>query len=169
MELDDARARVPDLRQHQIDRRRPLNEPESIREMLKNTKTIAVVGLTDREGRASYGVSRFMQQQGYRIVPVNPRITESLGEKAYPTLDAAVAAHPRGSESEIQMVNVFRAPEFVPEIVEEAIRLKLPYLWLQEGVVHEQAAARAEAAGMRVVMDHCLLKAYMAEGWARRV
>lgn len=146
-----------------------MNEPEIMREMLKNTKTIAVVGLTDREGRASYGVSRFMQQQGYRIVPVNPRITESLGEKAYPTLEAAVAAHPRGSESEIQMVNVFRASEFVPEIVEEAIRLKLPYLWLQEGVVHEEAAARAEAAGIKVVMDHCLLKAYMAEGWSRRV
>ena len=146
-----------------------MNEPEIMREMLENTKTIAVVGLTDRDGRASYGVSRFMQQQGYRIVPVNPRITESLGEKAYPTLEAAVAAHPRGSESEIQMVNVFRAPEFVPEIVEEAIRLKLPYLWLQEGVVHEEAAARAEAAGMRGVMDHCLLKAYMAEGWGRRV
>ncbi len=142
-----------------------MNEPETIREMLQKTKTIAVVGLTDREGRASYGVSGFMQRQGYRIVPVNPRIDASLGEKAYPTLEAAVAAHPKGSESEIQMVNVFRAPEFVPEIVEETIRLNLPYLWLQEGVVHEEAAARAEAAGVKVVMDHCLLKAFMAEGW----
>jgi predicted CoA-binding protein len=142
-----------------------VNEPEAIQEMLEKTKTIAVVGLSDHEGRASFGVSRFMQRQGYRIVPVNPRIAESLGEKAYPTLEAAVAAHPRGSENEIQMVNVFRAPEFVPEIVEEAIRLKLPYLWLQEGVVHDEAAARAEAAGIKVVMDHCLLKAYMAGGW----
>jgi len=141
-----------------------VNEAATVREMLEKTKTIAVVGLSDHEGRASFGVSRFMQRQGYRIVPVNPRITESLGEKAYPTLEAAVAAHPQ-----IQMVNVFRAPEFVPEIVEQAIRLKLPYLWLQEGVIHEEAAARAEAAGMKVVMDQCLLKAFMAAGWHRPI
>lgn len=138
-----------------------MNEPETIQEILRNTKTIAVVGLTDREGRASYGVSRFMQRQGYRIVPVNPRIEASLGEKAYPTLDAAVEA----VEGGIQLVNVFRAPEFVPEIVKYVIRLKLPYLWLQEGVIHEEAAEWAEHAGVKVVMDHCLLKAYMADGW----
>jgi predicted CoA-binding protein len=139
-----------------------MNEPETIREILENSRTIAVVGLTNREGRASLGVSRFMQSQGYRIIPVNPAVGEVLGENAYPTLDAAVAAHP-----EIDLVNVFRAPEHVPEIVKDAIRLKIPRLWLQEGVCHDEAAGWAEAAGMRVVQDHCLLKERMAAGWRR--
>lgn len=147
-----------------------MNEPETIREILAHTRTIAVIGLTDREGRASYGVSRWMQRQGYRIVPVNPKISASLGETAYPTLTAAVAANPAtGPNPEtaggIQLVNVFRAPEFVPAIVEETITLGLPYLWLQEGVIHPEAAAKAEAAGIKVVMDRCLLKERMATGW----
>ena len=137
-----------------------MNEPETIQEILDRTKTIAVVGLTDHEGRASYGVSRFIQSQGYRILPVNPNIQSSLGEPAFPTLDAAAAAHP----GEIQLVNVFRRPEHVPEIVDEVIRLKIPYLWLQEGVIHREAAAKAEAAGVKVVMDHCLFKERLARG-----
>lgn len=137
-----------------------MNEPETIQEILDRTQTIAVVGLTDHEGRASYGVSRFIQNQGYRILPVNPNIQSSLGEAAFPDLDAAAAAHP----GEIQLVNVFRRPENVPEIVDAVIRLKIPYLWLQEGVVHEQAAAKAEAAGVKVVMDHCLFKERLAHG-----
>lgn len=147
-----------------------MNEPEIIHEILARTHTIAVIGLTDREGRASYGVSRWMQSQGYRIVPVNPKIRASLGETAYPTLTAAVAANSTtGPNAEtagsIELVNVFRAPEFVPAIVEETITLGLPYLWLQEGVIHPEAAARAEAAGIKVVMDRCLLKERMAAGW----
>ena len=138
-----------------------MNEPQTIREILDTVKTIAVVGLTNREGRASYGVSRFMQSQGYRIVPVNPIIESSLGEKAYPDLDAAYEA----LEGRIDLVNVFRAPEFVPEIAKDAIRLKIPHLWLQEGVVHEEAAGWAEAAGIKVVMDRCILKERMAAGW----
>lgn len=137
-----------------------MNEPELIREFLDNCKTIAVVGLTNKESRASHGVSRFMQSRGYRIVPVNPMIESALGEKAYPTLDAAVAAVP-----EIRLVNVFRAPEHVPAIVDDVIRLRIPYLWLQEGVVHAPAAARAEAAGVKVVMDRCILQDRMAAGW----
>ncbi|MFP5229241.1 MAG: CoA-binding protein [Acidobacteriota bacterium] len=137
-----------------------MNEPQTIREILENARTIAVVGLTNREGRASLGVSRFMQSRGYRIIPVNPLIDEALGEKAYATLDEAVAAHP-----EIDLVNVFRAPEYVPEIVKDAIRLKIPRLWLQEGVVHDEAVGWAEAAGIRVVQDHCILKERMAAGW----
>lgn len=137
-----------------------MNEPATIREILDRAKTIAVVGLTNREGRASLGVSRFMQSRGYRIVPVNPQIDSALGEKAYPTLDAALEAVP-----EITLVNVFRAPSFVPEIVKDVIRLKIPYLWLQEGIVHEEAAAWAEAAGIKVVMDRCILKDRMAAGW----
>jgi len=137
-----------------------MNEAATIREILDRAKIIAVVGLTDREGRASLGVSRFMQSRGYRIVPVNPRIDSALGEKAYPTLDEAVE-----SVHGIALVNVFRAPEFVPEIVSDVIRLKIPYLWLQEGVIHHEAAAQAEAAGVKVVMDRCILKDRMAAGW----
>lgn len=141
-----------------------MNEPPVIREILDRVHTIAVVGLTNREGRASYGVSRFMQSQGYRIVPVNPVIENSLGEKAYPTLDAAYTA----LDGKIDLVNVFRAPEFVPEVVKDTIRLRIPYLWLQEGVVHEEAARWAEQAGIRVVMDRCILKDRMAAGWRQQ-
>jgi predicted CoA-binding protein len=138
-----------------------MNEPETIREILENTKSIAVVGLSNRPDRASLGVSKFMQQQGYRIIPVNPQEESVLGEKAYPTLDEAYAAH----EGNIDLVNVFRAPTFVPEIVKEILRLKIPRLWLQEGVCHEEAAQWAERAGVKVVMDHCILKERMAAGW----
>lgn len=141
-----------------------MNEPAIIHEILDHAKTIGVVGLTDHEGRASYGVSRFMQSQGYRIVPVNPLIESSLGEKAYPDLDAAFAA----LDGKIDLVNVFRAPQHIPAIVDSVIRLKIPYLWLQEGVVHPEAAAKAEAAGVKVVMDHCILKERMAAGWRNR-
>jgi hypothetical protein len=140
-----------------------MNEPATIAEILANTRTIAVVGLTNREGRASLGVARFMQSQGYRIIPVNPTIDSALGEKACPTLDAAMAAHP-----DIDLVNVFRAPAFVPAIVKDVIRLKIPHLWLQEGVVHDEAAGWAEAAGIKVVQDHCILKERMAAGWKNR-
>ncbi len=143
-----------------------MNEPATIREILDNVHTIAVVGLTNREGRASLGVSRFIQSQGYRIVPVNPQIDSALGERAFPTLDEAVAALATEGIS-IDLVNVFRAPAFVPEIVKDVIRLKIPRLWLQEGVVHGEAAGWAENAGVKVVMDHCILKERMAAGWKR--
>lgn len=141
-----------------------MNEPAVIREILDHVRTIAVVGLTNREGRASYGVSRFMQNQGYRIVPVNPQIESALGEKAYADLDAAYAA----LDGKIDLVNVFRRPEHVPEVVKDVMRLKIPYLWLQEGVVHEEAAEWAEKAGVKVVMDRCILKDRMAAGWRNR-
>lgn len=137
-----------------------MNEPSLIREILDNAKTIAVVGLSDREGRASYGVSRFMQSRGYRIVPINPQIESSLNERAYPTLDAAAEA-----VGKIDLVNVFRLPHFIPDIVQDTIRLKIPYLWIQEGIVHEEAASEAEAAGIKVVMNRCILKDRMAAGW----
>jgi uncharacterized protein len=139
-----------------------VNESDAIREILEHTKTIAVVGLTNREGRASLGVARFMQSRGYRIIPVNPAIESALGEKSYPTLDEAVAS----AGVKIDLVNVFRAPEYVPEIVKDAIRLKIPYLWLQEGVIHDEAAGWAEAVGIKVVMDRCILKDRMAAGWS---
>ncbi len=144
-----------------------MNEPGTIREILERVQTIAVVGLTNREGRASYGVSRFMQSRGYRIVPVNPRIESSLGERAYADLDAACEAV-AAEGGRVELVNVFRAPEHVPEVVKDVIRLKIPYLWLQEGVVHDEAAGWAEAAGIKVVMDRCILKERMAAGWGSR-
>jgi uncharacterized protein len=138
-----------------------MNEPAVIREILDTAKIIAVVGLTDREGRASLGVSRFIQSRGYRIIPVNPLIASALGETAYTTLDQAVEF----AGGKIDLVNVFRRAEYLPAIVEDTIRLKIPYLWIQEGIVHEDAAARAEAAGVKVVMDRCILKDRMAAGW----
>jgi len=141
-----------------------MNEPETIREILETTKTIAVVGLSDRPGRASLGVSKFMQQQGYRIIPVNPLVGTVLGERAYANLDEAAAAN----DGNIDLVNVFRAHQFVPEIVTDVVRLKIPGLWLQEGVCHKEAAQRAEDAGVRVVMDRCIMKHRMAAGWKAR-
>ena len=138
-----------------------MNEPETIDAILANTRTIAVVGLSDDPSRPSYGVSQYMQQQGFRIIPVNPGIESSLGEKAYASLDDAVhALHEQGIE--IDLVNVFRAPVFVPEIVKDTMRLKLPALWLQEGVCHEEAADWAEKDGIQVVMDRCILKEHAA-------
>jgi predicted CoA-binding protein len=130
------------------------NESDRITELLKSAKTIAVVGLSDRPNRTSYGVSQYMQSQGYRIIPVNPAITGSLGEKAYASLSVV--------PEKIDIVNVFRRSEFVPEIVEEAIQLKVPAIWMQEGVEHEEAAKKARAAGILVVMDRCILKEHMA-------
>src|SRR5690348_16022825 len=104
--------------------------------------------------RPSFGVSQYMQRKGYRIIPVNPNETSVLGEKAYATL--AEIPGP------IDLVDVFRRPEFVPEIVDEVIRLKIPALWLQEGVVHEAAAGKAREAGIAVVMDRCILKEHRA-------
>jgi predicted CoA-binding protein len=123
---------------------------DEIGELLKRTKTIAVVGLSDSPLRPSYGVSAYMQSQGYRIIPVNPAIKGSLGEKAVPSLSDV--------GEKIDIVDVFRRSEFVPEIVDEAIRLKVPAIWMQEDVIHEEAAEKARKAGILVVMDLCILK-----------
>ena len=132
-----------------------MTEQDHIAELLKRAKTIAVIGLSDNPMRPSYDVSQYMQQHGYRIIPVNPGVPKALGEKSYASL-AEIS-------EKIDIVNVFRRPAYVPEIVDEVIRLKLPALWLQEGVVHEEAAERARQAGVYVVMDRCILK----EHWAR--
>lgn len=123
---------------------------EQITEVLKRSRTIAVVGLASSPLRPSHGVSAYMQQHGYRIIPVNPNITESLGERAYPSL--------LDVKEKIDIVNVFRRPEFVPGVVEQAIAIKAPVLWLQETVVHPAAAEKARQAGIFVVMDRCILK-----------
>ena len=123
---------------------------EKIAELLRSAKTIAVVGLSNNPARTSNGVSAYMQSQGYRIIPVNPAISEALGEKAYPTLSEV--------PEKIDIVNVFRRSEYVPEVVEEAIRLGVPAIWMQEGVVHQEAAEKARQAGIFVVMNRCILK-----------
>lgn len=123
---------------------------DEIAELLKRAKTIAVVGLSDSPLRPSHGVAAYMQNQGYRIIPVNPTIKGALGEKAVSTLSDI--------QEKIDIVDVFRRPEGVPEVVDEAIKLGVPAIWLQEGVIHEDAAAKARKAGIFVVMDRCILK-----------
>ena len=125
----------------------------TIKEILQKYKRIAVVGLSSHTWRASYGVSHFMQTVGYQITPVNPNEQEVLGHKAYATLDEV--------PDPIEIVNIFRRPEFVPEIVDAAIRRGAKVVWMQEGVIHEEAAERARAAGIEVVMDRCILKEQM--------
>ena len=123
---------------------------ETIRDLLATAKTIAVVGLSSNPIRPSYGVSEYMQSHGYRIIPVNPHETEVLGEKAYSSLAEV--------PDSVDVVNVFRRSEFVPEVADAAIGAKARCLWLQEGVVHPGATRRAQDAGMLVVVDRCILK-----------
>ncbi|MGI8742889.1 MAG: CoA-binding protein [Bryobacteraceae bacterium] len=125
----------------------------NIPELLKNSRTIAVVGLSNKRMRASYGVSEYMQHAGYKIIPVNPRETEILGEKSYASLEHV--------PEPIDIVDVFRRSEFVPDIVESAIRVGAKAVWMQEGVVHQAAAEKARHAGLAVVMDRCILKEHM--------
>jgi predicted CoA-binding protein len=119
-------------------------------EILQSARTVAVVGLSGKRYRPSYGVAEYLKREGYRVIPVNPGETEVLGEKSYPDLDSV--------PGEIDVVDIFRRPEFVPEIVEAAIRKGAKVVWMQEGVVHEEAAERAREAGLTVVMDRCILK-----------
>src|SRR5260370_24685122 len=127
-----------------------LPKPDPIRDLLLRAKTIAVVGLSDSPLRPSHGVSAYMQQQGYKIIPVNPNIRESLGEKSWRSLAEV--------PEKIDIVNIFRRPQFVEEIVDQAIKLKIPGVWMQEEVINERAAEKARKAGIFVVMDRCILK-----------
>lgn len=130
-----------------------MNEPETILEMLggreRRPRTLAVVGLSDDPTRPSHSVSAYMQRQGYHIVPVNPGISSVLGERSYPSL-AELPLRP-------DVVNVFRLPKFIPGVVDEMMELGLDHLWVQLGIRNEAAAVRAQAAGIRVVMDRCIL------------
>jgi uncharacterized protein len=131
-----------------------LPHSDPIAELLSRAKTIAVVGLSDNPLRPSHGVSAYMQSHGYRIIPVNPQIRFSLGERAYATL--------LDVPGKIDIVNIFRRPEFVEEIVDQAIQLKVPAIWMQEDVIHERAAEKARKAGILVVMDRCILQEHRA-------
>jgi predicted CoA-binding protein len=130
------------------------SKPDAITELLKRSKTIAVVGLSNNPLRPSYGVSAYMQTNGYHIIPVNPKIKGALGEKAYPSL--------LDVPEKIDIVNIFRRPEFVDEAVDQAIQLKVPAIWMQEEVVNEKAAEKARKAGIFVIMDRCILKDHKA-------
>jgi predicted CoA-binding protein len=131
-----------------------LPQSDPIAELLKRAQTIAVVGLSCNPLRPSHGVSAYMQSHGYRILPVNPNIEECLGERAYASL--------RDVPVKIDIVNIFRRSVFVEEIVDQAIELKVPAIWMQEDVVHEKAAEKARRAGIFVAMDRCILKEHRA-------
>ena len=127
---------------------------DAIRDLLTRAKTIAVVGLSDSPLRPSHGVSAYMQMHGYKIIPVNPNVGEALGEKSYHSLLEV--------PERVDIVNIFRRPEFVEEVVDQAIRLKIPAVWMQEEVINVRAAEKARKAGMFVAMDRCILKEHKA-------
>lgn len=128
--------------------------PDEIRALLKKTRSIAVVGLSPQPARPSYFVAKAMQGFGYRIVPVRPAVSEVLGEQAYATLAEV--------PEKIDLVDVFRAAEHIDAIVDECLRLNIPAIWIQEGIINEPAAQRARDAGLTVVMDRCIYKDYVA-------
>ena len=133
---------------------------ESILTVLEHHNTLAVVGLSSKPSRPSHGVSAYMKAHGYRIIPVNPNETEVLGESAYPSLEAVPEA--------VELVVIFRRPEFVRDVVESAIRKGAKVIWMQEGVFDDEAALRAQEAGLTVIQDRCILKEhakrFVAEG-----
>lgn len=134
------------------------NSPAEIDEMLQKSRTIAVVGMSDKPWRASRNVGRYLANNGYHVLPVNPALNEVAGLTCYPDLDAAQAAAREKFGTGIDLVDVFRAPEHVPAIVDDVIRLGIPYLWLQDEVVHDQAVARARAAGVKCVQNDCIFR-----------
>lgn len=124
--------------------------PDSITSILERYKTLAVVGLSSKPTRPSYGVASYMKAHGYRVIPVNPNEQRVLGKKAYATLEEV--------PEPVEVVVVFRKPEYVPAVVESAIRKGAKVIWMQEGVTHEEAARRARQAGLEVIQDRCILK-----------
>ena len=133
-------------------------EQQSVEHILANYRTVAVVGLSPKPHRASFEVSQYMQQQGWRIIPINPNASEILGEKAYPTLGEA-AQH-----ETIELVNVFRNSADVPPVVDDAIAIGAKAVWLQLGITHDAATAQARAAGLLTVQNKCLLVEHRRKG-----
>ena len=138
------------------------NEAAVIDEMLRTAKTIAVVGMSDKTWRASHNIGRYLAENSYRVLPVNPALTEVLGLKCYADLDAAQEAAKKETGAGIDLVDVFRASEYVPAIVDDVIRLGIPYLWLQDEVIHDEAVARARAAGVKCVQNDCIFREHAA-------
>lgn len=139
-----------------------MNDPAVIDEMLRKARTIAVVGMSDKTWRASNNIGRYLAENGYRVIPVNPALSEVRGLKCYPDLDLAQAAAAEQTGAGIDLVDVFRASENVPAIVDDVIRLGIPYLWLQDGVMHEEAVARARAAGVKCIQNDCIFREHSA-------
>lgn len=127
---------------------------EEVRRILASARTVAVVGLSDKPERDSHRVAAYLQQAGYRIIPVNPNLSSVLGEKAYPNL--------RAIPEPVDVVDIFRKPEAVPEIVEDAIAIGARVVWMQDGIVHNAAADRARQAGLTVVMNKCMMREHRA-------
>ena len=125
-----------------------MNNDQMMKDILLSAKTVASVGLSSNRAKESYGIVEYLKGQGYRIIPVNPTTTEVLGEKSYPDLESV--------PEKIDVVQVFRRPEDVPPIVDSAIKVGAKVVWMQEGIVNEEAAAKARAAGLQVVMDECM-------------
>lgn len=146
--IDSVEGRSPDANQTPAP-----SAGDPVSQVLKTSRTIAVVGLSNRRHRPSYGVSQYLQSVGYRIIPVNPAETEGLGEKCYARLEDI--------PERVDVVDIFRRSEFVPEIVESAIRIGARAVWMQEGVIHADAAERARRAGLFVVMNACILKEHI--------
>ena len=139
-----------------------MNDPKVIDEMLRQSRTIAVVGMSDKTWRASHNIGRYLAAEGYQLFPVNPSLKEILGQPCYPDLDAAQAAARELTGAGIDLVDVFRASENVPPIVDDVIRLRIPYLWLQDEVIHDEAVARARAAGVKCVQNDCIFREHAA-------
>ena len=139
-----------------------MNDEALIEKMLRSAKTIAVVGISDKSERASYNISRYLIAEGFQIVPVNPALKEVLGHRCFATLADAQAELVRETGKGIDLVDVFRASEFVPGIVDEVLALGIKNLWLQDGVTHAEAVAKARAAGVNVVEDDCIFRRHAA-------
>jgi hypothetical protein len=139
-----------------------MNDPAIIDEMLRTAKNIAVVGMSNKPWRASHNIGRYLAEHGYRIFPVNPMHKEVSGTPCYANLDMAQDAALEQTGKGIDLVDVFRAPEHVPAIVDDVIRLKIPYLWLQDEVIHDEAVARARAAGVKCVQNDCIYRQHLA-------
>ena len=135
-----------------------MNDPALINEMLRNSQAIAVVGMSEKSWRASHNIGRYLIMQGYHVFPVNPGLTDVMGVKCYPDLESAHAAAKKDYPKGLDLVDVFRASDKVQPIVEDVIRLGIPYLWLQEDVINDKAIARAQAAGVKCVQNVCIFR-----------
>jgi uncharacterized protein len=141
-----------------------MNDPAVIEEMIHKARTIAVVGMSDRPWRASHNVGKYLAASGYHVLPVNPKLEQVADLICYADLEAAQAAARELTGAGVDLVDVFRASEHVPAIVDEVIRLGIPYLWLQDEVVHEQAVAMARAAGVKCVQNDCIFRHHARMG-----
>jgi hypothetical protein len=138
------------------------NDRALIDEMLRDARNIAVLGISDKPWRASHNIGRYLKNSGYRIFPVNPVLKEVLAQSCFPTLAAADAEAREQTGQGIDLVDVFRASEHVPAILDEVIRLGIPYVWLQDGVAHAEAVARARAAGVKCIENDCIYREHAA-------